>query len=61
LDRRLGGLQNGLDDVEKRKLLTLPELELQYPGHPACSQSLSRLLLDTKMNKNLKVTKCEGL
>jgi hypothetical protein len=34
----------GLDDV-KRKFLTLPALELRPPGHPARSQSLSRLRL----------------
>jgi hypothetical protein len=33
----------GLDDVEKRKFLTLPGLELLTFGRPACSQSLSRL------------------
>jgi hypothetical protein len=30
----------GLDDMHKRKLLTLPELELRPLGRPACSQSL---------------------
>jgi hypothetical protein len=34
----------GLDVVEKRKLLTLPGLELLILGHPVCSQSLYRLL-----------------
>jgi hypothetical protein len=33
----------GLDDVEKRKLLTLPGLELRSLGRPARSQSLYRL------------------
>jgi hypothetical protein len=33
----------GLDDVEKRKLLTPPGLELRPLGRPACSQSLYRL------------------
>jgi hypothetical protein len=33
----------GLDDVEKRKFLTLPGIELQNHGHPACNQSLYRL------------------
>jgi hypothetical protein len=33
----------GLDDVEKRKLLTLPGLELQLLGRPAHSQLLYRL------------------
>jgi hypothetical protein len=35
------GLRAGLDDVEKRKFLTLPGLELLRPlGRPARSQSL---------------------
>jgi hypothetical protein len=33
----------GLDDVEKRKFLTLLGLELRTLGRPACSQSLYRL------------------
>jgi hypothetical protein len=33
----------GLDDVEKRKFLTLPELELRPLGHPSRSQPLYRL------------------
>jgi hypothetical protein len=33
----------GLDDMEKRKFLILPELELRPLGRPACSQSLYRL------------------
>jgi hypothetical protein len=33
----------GLDDVEKRKFLTLPGLELRPLGLPARSQSLYRL------------------
>jgi hypothetical protein len=37
------GPRAGLDDVEKRKFLVLPELELQPLGRPARSQSLSRL------------------
>jgi hypothetical protein len=32
-----------LDDVEKRKFLTLPGLELLPHGHPARRQSLYRL------------------
>jgi hypothetical protein len=32
----------GLDDVEKRKFLTLPGLELRSLGRPARSQSLYR-------------------
>jgi hypothetical protein len=34
----------GLDDLEKRKFLTLPGLELQPLRRPARSQSLYRLL-----------------
>jgi hypothetical protein len=33
----------GFDDVEKRKFLTLPGLELRHLGRPARSQSLYRL------------------
>jgi hypothetical protein len=33
----------GLDAVEKRKFLTLPDLELRPVGRPARSQSLYRL------------------
>jgi hypothetical protein len=33
----------GLDDVEKRKFLILPALELRPVGRPARSQSLYRL------------------
>jgi hypothetical protein len=33
----------GLDDVEKKKFLTLPGLELRPLGRPARSQSLFRL------------------
>jgi hypothetical protein len=37
------GLRASLDDVEKRKFLTLPGLELQPVSCPARSQSLYRL------------------
>jgi hypothetical protein len=37
------GSRAGLDNVKKRKFLTLPELELQPLGHPVHSQSLYRL------------------
>jgi hypothetical protein len=37
------GPRAGLEDVEKRKFLTLPRLELQPLGRPARSQSLHRL------------------
>jgi hypothetical protein len=33
----------GLDDVEKRKFLTLPGIELLPLGRPTCTQSLYRL------------------
>jgi hypothetical protein len=33
----------GLDDVEKRKLLISPGLELRPLGRPVCSQALYRL------------------
>jgi hypothetical protein len=37
------GPKAGLDDVEKRKSLTLAGLEPQFLARPACSQSLYRL------------------
>jgi hypothetical protein len=37
------GPRTGLDDVEKRKFLTLPGLDLRTLGRPARSQSLYRL------------------
>jgi hypothetical protein len=37
------GPRAGLEDIEKRKFLTLPELERRPLGHPARSQSLYRL------------------
>jgi hypothetical protein len=37
------GPRTGLDDVEQRKLLTLPGLELQPLGRAARNQSLYRL------------------
>jgi hypothetical protein len=37
------GPRTGLDDVEKRKFVTLPGLELQPLGRPVPSQSLYRL------------------
>jgi hypothetical protein len=43
---RIGGWVEprvGMDDVEKRKFLTLPRLELRPLGRPARSQSLYRL------------------
>jgi hypothetical protein len=35
--------RTGLDDVEKRKILPLPGLELRPIGRPVCSQPLYRL------------------
>jgi hypothetical protein len=37
-------LRTGLDDVERRKILPLPELELRTLGRPARSLSLYGLL-----------------
>jgi hypothetical protein len=37
------GPSAGLDDLEKRKFLTLPGLELRLLGRPARSQSLYHL------------------
>jgi hypothetical protein len=37
------GPRTGLDDVEERKFLILPGLELQPLGRPARKQSLYRL------------------
>jgi hypothetical protein len=37
------GRRTGLDDVEKRKFLALPLLELRPLGRPSRSQSLYRL------------------
>jgi hypothetical protein len=37
------GPRSGLDDMEKRKFLTVPGLELRSLGRPARSQSLYRL------------------
>jgi hypothetical protein len=43
MDRKLGESQSRLiDDVERRKFLTLPELELRPLGRPARIQSLYR-------------------
>jgi hypothetical protein len=51
----------GLDDIEKRKFLTLPGLELRLHGHPVRSQSLYRLRcpssqsLSRVMKKNIYI------
>jgi hypothetical protein len=50
----------GLDDVEKRKFLTLPGLELQPLGRPACSQSLSRLSYPGSSTQYLFLCKEKG-
>jgi hypothetical protein len=42
-DRRLVDPRASLDDVEKRKFLNLPGLELRPLSRPACSQPLYRL------------------
>jgi hypothetical protein len=39
------GPRAGLDDVEKRKFLALPGLEIEPLGRPAGSQSLYRLAI----------------
>jgi hypothetical protein len=44
----------GLNDVEKKKFLTLPGLELRLLGHPARSQSLYRLRYPGSENRVLK-------
>jgi hypothetical protein len=43
LDSRLGGPTAGLDDMEKKKILPPPGLELRPLGRSARSQSLYRL------------------
>jgi hypothetical protein len=57
-DRRLGGA--GLDDLESRKFLTLPGLELWPLGRPARSQSLYQLRYPgSSHDKGLKNNKCD--
>jgi hypothetical protein len=51
LDRSWAGPKGGLDDVEKRKFLTLPGLELRPLCHPARSQSLYRLRFPGSHNR----------
>jgi hypothetical protein len=49
-------LRAGLNDVEKRKLLTLPGLELQPLSRSPHSQSLYRLRYATDvLNKDIKL------
>jgi hypothetical protein len=50
------GLRASLDDVEKRKFLTLPGLELRPLSRPACSQSLYRLRYPGSWNFSTLVT-----
>jgi hypothetical protein len=45
------GLRTCLDEVEKRKFLTLPGFELRPLGRPALSQSLYRPLYPGSMDK----------
>jgi hypothetical protein len=44
------GPRAGLDDVERRKILHLPELELRPLGHPASSQFLYYLRYSGKVH-----------
>jgi hypothetical protein len=46
------------DNVEKRTFLTLPGLELQSFGRPACSQSLYRLRYPGSPCSTDSVRKC---
>jgi hypothetical protein len=50
----------GLDDVEKRKFLTLPGLELLPLGRPARSQSLYRLRYPGDIVGGMKL-KCRNI
>jgi hypothetical protein len=59
----IGGWVNprtGLDDVEKRKFLNIPGLELRPLGRPARSQSLYRLRYPGSLN-NLRINKLINL
>jgi hypothetical protein len=49
------GLRTGVDDVEKRKFLTLPGLELRPLGRPALSQSLYRLRYPVSLGGDLSI------
>jgi hypothetical protein len=49
------GTRTSLDDVEKKKFVTLPGLELRHITHPAHSQSLYRLWY-ASMNKYVCLT-----
>jgi hypothetical protein len=51
------GLRADLNDVERRKFLTLAGLELRPLGHPARSQSLCRLHYPGSLKGRNKGTK----
>jgi hypothetical protein len=51
------GPRASLYDVEKRKFLTLPRLELRPLGRPARNQSLYRLSYPGSKNRNISWTK----
>jgi hypothetical protein len=53
-DRKLGGPNAGLDDVEKRKFFILPGLELRPLSRPARSPSLYRLRYPSSWNKRIR-------
>jgi hypothetical protein len=55
------GHRADLDDVEKRKFLTLPELELRPLGRPARSQSLYRLRYPGSLTNIFATLGCEHL
>jgi hypothetical protein len=56
------GPRTGLDDVEKRKFLTIPGLELQPLGRPARNQSLYRLRYpDTRVRRIRNIFSIRGL
>jgi hypothetical protein len=55
------GPRAGLDDVEKRKFLTLLRLELRPLGRPSRSQSLYRLPYDGSYNNIICDYKLRGL
>jgi hypothetical protein len=52
------GSKAGLDDVEKRKFLTVRGLEHRPLGRPTHSQSLSRLLYSVLKHTKLQTTFC---
>jgi hypothetical protein len=47
--------RTGLDDVEKRKFLTLPRLEIRLLGRPARNQSLYRLRIPAPRKDEVRV------